>query len=236
MSERHRPMTEKEQIMLNRIDQLLEKESIFMSDIHAGELYVTVTNMFEKIYGPHSPQLKLLETIREQVYEGQTRNYNKYESSRMQVFTDRLHGCLSALKSDIEEGLIVNIRSEARGEVFGDFLVLAREALDAGQKDVAAVLACAALEDVLKRYASDQGLDVHEKNMSEVVNALKSKGVVRGPQGALLSGFVKIRNKTFHAQWTAINTADVSSIIAFTETFLVKQFSSSIATDSPSDS
>ena len=231
MSERHRPMTEKERIMLNRIDQLLEKKSTFMSDIHAGELYVTVTNMFEKIYGSHSPQLKLLETIREQVYEGQTRSYNKYESDRIQVFTKRLHGCLRALKSDIEEGLIVNIRSEARGEVFGDFLVLAREALNADQKDVAAVLACAALEDALKRCASDRGLEVHDKDMSEVVNALKSAGVIRGPQGALLRGFVQIRNKTFHAQWTAINSADVSSIIAFTEKFLVKQFSSPIATD-----
>ena len=231
MSERHRPMTEKEQIMLNRIDQLLEKEYSFMSDTHAGEVYVTVTNMFEKIYGPHSPQLKLLETIRDQVYEGQTRNHNKYESDRMQVFTKRLYGCLRALKSDIEEGLIVNIRSEARGEVFGDFLVLAREALDADQKDVAAVLACAALEDALKRGASDRGLEVHDKDMSEVVNALKSAGVIRGPQGALLRGFVQIRNKTFHAQWTAINSADVSSIIAFTEKFLVKQFSSPIATD-----
>ena len=203
-----------------------------MSDIHAGELYVTVTNMFEKIYGPHSPQLKLLETIREQVYEGQTHNYDKYEYNRMQVFTDRLHGCLRALKSDIEEGLIVNIRYEARGEVFGDFLVLAREALDAGQKDVAAVLACAALEDALKRCASDRGLEVQDKEMSEVVNALKSAGVIRGPQGALLRGFVQIRNKTFHAQWTAIDTAAVSSIISFTEKFLVEQFSSPITIDS----
>ena len=179
------------------------------------------------LYGPQSPQLDLVETLRKQVYDG-----HWTEEYKSKVFVEHLHGCLRTLAADIREGRIVNIRSEARGEVLGDFLALAREALDEQQKDVAAVLACAALEDVLKRCAIDQGLDVHDKDMSSVVNSLKSAGVIRGPQGALLSGFVKLRNKTFHAQWEAIDVADVKSIIAFTEEFLVKQFSSHIAEES----
>jgi uncharacterized protein YutE (UPF0331/DUF86 family) len=85
---------------------------------------------------------------------------------------------------------------------------------------------CAALEDALKRCASNHNLDVDDKDMSDVVNALKTAGVIRGPQGSLLKGFVQLRNKAFHAQWEAFDVADIKSILAFTEEFLIKQFSS----------
>jgi hypothetical protein len=69
------------------------------------------------------------------------------------------------------------------GEVLGDFVSLARSALGEGYKDVAAVLACAALEDALKRFATSKGLAVAGKELQEVVNALKSAGhVVGGPK------------------------------------------------------
>lgn len=137
---------------------------------------------------------------------------------------ERLHGYLRELKESITDGLIANIQSEARGEALGDFLVLARESLDAEQKEVAAVLACAALEDALKRCANNRGLNVQDKNMNDVVNALKTNGVIRRNQGALLSAFVKLRNDAFHARWDTIDTAGVKSVLAFTEEFLAKQF------------
>jgi len=40
---------------------------------------------------------------------------------------------------------------------------LAKEALSQDKKDVAVVLACAALEDALKRFAATQGIDVDHK-------------------------------------------------------------------------
>ena len=210
--------------ILNRIDQLLKQTP------DLAELYLAVTNMFETIYGSHSLQLRLLETLREEVYD--SKDIDLVKRSR---FTSHLYGCLRTLRSDIRAGLIVNIQSEARGKVLGNFLALAREALDTGQKDVAAVLACAALEDTLKRCASDRGLDVQDKNMSEVVNALKSKGIIGGPQGDTLRGYVQIRNKAFHAQWEAIDIAAVSGIIGYTQGFLAEQSVSPIPTDSPID-
>ena len=203
--------------ILNQINQMLEQGRL-------AELYLTVTNMFERIYGPHSPQLRLVETLQKQVYDGQ----DSSDFAKTLEFSDHLRGCLRTLASEIREGLIVNIQSEARGEVLGGFLILARTALDEDRKDVAAVLACAALEDALKRCASEQGLDVQDQDMSTVVKALKSKSVIRGGQGEVLRGYVRIRNKAFHAQWEAIDVPSVNSIIAFTETFIVQQFSSPI--------
>ena len=220
--------------ILNRIDELLRKEPGQVSLVETGEISLAVTDILEKIYGTCSPQLELVEIVRKQVYENKnTRHADEYFNARL--FVQHLHGFLRNLALDIRGGRIANIQSEARGEVLGDFLVLARKALDEEQKNVAAVLACAALEDALKRCASEQGLDVHDQDMSAVVNALKSKKVIRGAQGQVLRGYVRIRNKAFHAEWDAIDVPSVDSIIAFTETFLVQQFSAPIAADSPAD-
>ena len=202
--------------ILDRINRLLEKglDKLSYDDdisyVDAAEISLAATDIFSTIYGASSPQLDMVKEAQDE---------------RDTVATaHRMHGYLHELKEAIRAGLIVNIQSETRGEALGDFLVLARESLDAEQKDVAAVLACAALEDALKRCANDRGLDVQDKNMNEVVNALKSEGVIRRNQGALLSAFVRLRNDAFHARWEAIDTTGVTSIIAFTEEFLAKQF------------
>lgn len=62
--------------------------------------------------------------------------------------------------------------------------------------------------------------------MTEVVKALKSAALVKGPQGSLLQGLVKIRDKAFHAQWDSIETADVQAMIGFTQGFLWSRFQS----------
>ena len=179
--------------------------------VDAAEISLAATDIFTTIYGTGSPQLGMVKEAQEQG------GYCHYGVHHM-------HGYLREIRETITDGLIVDIQSEARGEALGDFLILARESLDAEQKDVAAVLACAALEDALKRCANARGLNVQEKNMNEVVNALKTEGVIRKNEGALLSAFVKLRNDALHARWAAIDTTGVTSIIAFTEEFLAKQF------------
>ena len=215
---------------MNLEDKILDRINQVLKQGQLAELYMTVTNMFERIYGPHSPQLRLVETLQKQVYDGSESNFSKTLE-----FSGHLRGCLRTLASEIRDGLIVNIQSEARGAVFGDFLVSAREALDEEQKDFAAVLACAALEDVLKRCASDRGLEVQGKNMQTVVNALKSKGIINSSQGKVLDGYVQVRNDTFHARWDAIDVASVKGIIGYTQGFLAEQSASPIPADSPAD-
>ena len=206
--------------MLQRIDELLEEPRPSELREKVTEIALATVNMIATLYGPQSAQLNFLKTIEKQIPdEGWQSDWN------VGVLINHLHGCLRTLKADILEGRIVDLQSEAQREVLGDFIALARKALIEEQKDVAAVLACAALEDALKRCANDHNLDVDDKDMSDVVNALKSAGVIRGPQGSLLKGFVQLRNKTFHAQWEALDVPDIKSILAFTEEFLVKQFS-----------
>lgn len=137
---------------------------------------------------------------------------------------NKLGGIFLSAKDDFEGGYVFNVEMTVSGEIFGNFTVLAKEALKEGKKDVAAVLACAALEDALKRYAIANELDVDNKTMDEVVNALKSKGLVFGPQKSMLEAMPKIRNAAMHADWDKISEPDVSGVIGFTEQFLLSNF------------
>lgn len=135
-----------------------------------------------------------------------------------------MRGIFSGAKSDYEGGYLFRLESTVSGEIFGDFVVAAKAALGEGQKDVAAVLACAALEDTLKRFGRSKGLDVDGKVMQEVVNALKAKGQVSGPQKSLLEAMPKIRDAAMHADWGKITSQDVGSVIGYLEQFLLANF------------
>ena len=136
-----------------------------------------------------------------------------------------LKGYFESAKEDFEGGYVFNVEIRVSGEVFGDFVVMAKQALSEGNKDVAAVLAAAALEDALKRYASVNGLNVSGRTMAEVVNALKSKGLVSGAQKSLLETMPKFRNTAMHASWEKISEPEVSGVIGFVEQFLLSNFS-----------
>lgn len=135
-----------------------------------------------------------------------------------------LGGIFHSAKEDFEAGYIFNVDLKVSGEVFGDFVALAKQALSAGYKDVAAVLACAALEDALKRFAIIKQIQVEEKTMQDVVNALKSGGHVFGAQKTLLDAMPKVRNFAMHGNWDKISGPDVSSVIGFVEQFLLSNF------------
>ena len=153
-------------------------------------------------------------------------NFNSlYASCQGQDYDVRaLHAVFLSAKDDYEGGNVFNVDLRVSGEVFGDFVALARQALGEGHKDVAAVLACAALEDALKKYAQANGLDVTDKTMSDIINALKGAGLVAGAQKSLLDVMPKIRNSALHADWSKIGEPDVSSVIAFVEQFLLTKF------------
>ena len=150
----------------------------------------------------------------------------KYDTCRGYVSdVDALKGIFRAAKADFDGGYLFSVETAISGEIFGDFISLAKAALHEGSKDVAAVLACAALEDALKRYAGLNGLDVSDKVMQEVVSAIKTKGLVTGAQKSLLDAMPKIRDYAMHANWEKITPQDVGSVIGFVEQFLLTHFS-----------
>jgi hypothetical protein len=169
-------------------------------------------NLTKAVYGSDSPH-----------YENLIKAIARCEGSGHRVNVVR--GIFLSAKEDFEGGFVFNVELTVSGEIFGDFVVLAKQALSEGHKDVAAVLASAALEDALKRYATANGLNVDGKSMAEVVNALKSRGLVSGAQKSLLDTMPGIRNLAMHAEWSKISEPDVNSVIGFVEQFLLTNFS-----------
>jgi hypothetical protein len=98
-----------------------------------------------------------------------------------------------------------------------DFVDLAERALEEDRSDVAAVLASAAFEDLMKKRAEAAGVEVAGKELSEVLNALKASGSLSGPQAKVATSYVTLRNKAMHAEWNKIASPEVAGLIAFTK-------------------
>lgn len=168
-------------------------------------------NIMSAAFGQESPH-----------YENFAATYEKCKGWDNEV--DALKGIFRGAKADYDGGYAFSMQATISGEIYGDFVALAKTSLAEGAKDVAAVLACAALEDALKRFALMNGLPVSDKVMQEVVNALKAKGLVGGAQKSLLGTMPKVRDYAMHANWDKITSEDVGSVIGFVEQFLLAKF------------
>ncbi len=171
-------------------------------------------NLMQGVLGKDSPHYERL-------------HYEVAQISDNLIKEEHLNSCRGVFlgaKSDVDGGYLFNLQLSFSGEIFGDFVSAAKSALDKGNHTVAAVLACAALEDALKRYATSKGLDVDDKTMDEVVNALKSEGLVSGAQKSLLAAMPKVRNHAMHAEWEKLTPQDAGSVIGFVEQFLLSHF------------
>lgn len=209
---------DKEKI-IQRIDGLINLAASSMRDFRSGGEVISGTiNILEALYGANSNKCKAYMNL----YQCYMKEQNKLP--RLREIVSSTSGVLKSIKDEIESDLVGNLERQARGGIFGDFITLARKSLDES-KDVAAVLVSAALEDALKRFAQQHGLNVADAEMAQVINALKSKGLLKDPQASIVQGHANLRNKAFHANWERIEKESVSSAIGFTETFVLEHFS-----------
>jgi hypothetical protein len=191
-------------------------------DVDVESAFMGGLNVLESLYGVNSSQVS---EFREYKKAAQTKA-KEYPRGYYEIFLgDFIIGSLSNVREELEARLIRNLSKEAAGEVIGDLVVLAKAELKEGFIPVAAVLASAALEDALKRKAEELELDVEDKSLDEVINALKSKSFFKGAQTKIITSFVRLRNYAMHAEWKKIQETDVSSLIGFLEPFLLEHFS-----------
>ena len=100
-------------------------------------------------------------------------------------------GTLRSLKADVERSFNKSMSMRGSGEVLGDLLGLAKEALADGgepQKNVAAVLVAAAFEDALRRLAENKANVSDRPKLEEVIGHLKSAGVLAGASISTANG------------------------------------------------
>jgi len=211
-----------DQLIQNRFNELEQMAyQVQMQQDGSGMDYVeslgwqkwttSVLNLLKNAFGVDSVHFKNLKKL----YENPHAHLHELEAAR---------GVFLAAKEDFEGGYVRSFESAISGEILGDFVALAKQAISEGHNDVAAVLACAALEDALKRYARAHKLDVDNEVMQKVVSAIKSKGLVTGAQKSLLDTMPKIRDYAMHANWGKLTSADVNGVIGFVDQFLLTHF------------
>lgn len=206
-----------------------EKESIVLKTVVSNptveseglcqEIYHSTFSLLQNIYGKESPQAHNL--------NGRHDTFLMYDDSRFfdpGILLPACHGKLKGILNDIDNSLIDNIESQVSGEIFGNFLSTASQALDNGHKEIAAVVASAALEDLLKKIGELNGLDVRTKAIQKVVNALTGKELLKGSSAKLIDKYTFIRDKALHAQWDKFQVEEVRSMIAFMEGLITVHF------------
>jgi hypothetical protein len=171
-----------------------------------GEVTSGTISILQILYGPDNEKVKAYIQYHQNCIRRNDINTIILQSS----IIEHTMGVLKSIKSEVEMGLVGKMEVQAQGGILGDFITLAKESLDES-KDVAAVLVSAALEDALKRFALQNNLDVAEKDMTEVINALRTKGLLKDPQASIVQSHAKLRNKAFHANWDKIEKPSVTN-------------------------
>jgi len=135
---------------------------------------------------------------------------------------------LDSAVGDLKAGVTGSIGVQAKGVVLGDFVALAREALnqrDVPSDRVAAVLTAAALEETLKQMGEAKGVDVYNRDMRGVIQKLKDANVLKGARIGSATGFVPFRDFAFHGQFEKIDRPTTEGALAFVEGLLAEAFS-----------
>jgi hypothetical protein len=203
-------MTINQENISQRLDELIKlAHPGNAGSIEAGEVTSGTISLLDKLYGHNSEKLKAYN----QLYQDYVKNKYKDSTGAINSICSNTLGVLKSIKSEVEAGLVGNLEIQAQGGIFGDFINLAKESLDES-KDVAAVLVSAALEDALKKFAFQNGLDVDDASMEQVINALKREGLLKGGQASLAKSHKQLRKYAFHANWKKIDKISVNSAIA----------------------
>lgn len=181
-------------------------------------------SVFTVIYGNPSPQLVAFQNWA-RVGHGRLDEISENHKWRL---AREIGPLLDAAMADLESGLTTSVRVQAKGEILGDFVALAREALEGRSQEtdrVAAVLGAAALEETLKQLGTINGVDVYNRDMRGVIQKLVDAGVLVGAQSGIASGFVKFRDHASHGQFELIERATTEAALAFVEGLLANRMS-----------
>jgi hypothetical protein len=134
-------------------------------------------------------------------------------------------GVIRNMVAEINSGLVQNIRLGIAGEILADLIAMAREALDENAVEVAAVLAAAAFEDLMRRLALEKAGITSRIKLEQILVELKSNGVLQGGEPAVAQSFLKFRNDSLHADWANVKEPQVSSCLGLLDSLIVKHFS-----------
>jgi uncharacterized protein YutE (UPF0331/DUF86 family) len=113
---------------------------------------------------------------------------------------DEMIGFLKFLYDAIENDLITKLRNIISASDFNNFLEHAEYYLEHDKKIESSVIISAVFEDSLRQIGVKYKIDKTAK-IENIINSLKSKGIITSPAAKQLKYYAGIRNAAFHASW-----------------------------------
>lgn len=153
-----------------------------------------------------------------------TKNFYSLHSNHYEQFTQML-GVANAIKHDVSNGLLVNIKSLAQAEVFADFLEMGEYLLNEGYKDAAAVIIGSVLEDSLRKLCERASLPVVGNSgkpltIDPLNTQLAKAGVYSKLVQKQVTTWAHVRNEAAHGGYDGYNTEQVKMMLLFVQSFV----------------
>ena len=188
-----------------------------MSETKAVELATRGYAAIERISGADSTYWRRAEEIR---------GDKAYEHMKLV----RLVGVLGSLSADIKAGYLRTFEELIHGELFGDFLEMARHLQESGYKDAAAVITGSALEAHLRQLAKRAGVSI-EKSTSKGVQPKKADQINAELAKVAtypimdqknVTAWLDLRNKAAHGHYGDYQPEQVALMIDSVRNFMTR--------------
>ncbi len=152
-----------------------------------------------------------------------TANFYVLHGDYYEHFTQML-GVANAIKHDVSNGLLFNIKSLAQAEVFADFLEMGEYLLNEGYKDAAAVIIGSVLEDSLRKLCERDSLPVDSSSgkpltIDPLNTQLAKADVYSKLVQKQITTWAHVRNKAAHGEYGEYNTDQVKMMLVFVQSF-----------------
>jgi hypothetical protein len=153
----------------------------------------------------------------------------KADNSRSTVMVGQ--NILSAVREDIEDGFLTDVRTLVSAEVFADFLEMAEHLVDKGCLHPAASLTGAVLENGLRKIAASSSIKMKAKeDLSSLNHKCANAEVYNRLVQKKLAVFIDIRNSADHGKFDEYSEADVRAMVRGVKVFLGDYLYSSVPT------
>ncbi len=190
-------------------------------EISRGEVEEYLTRSLAAIYRIADPTSVYYERAMD------TLNTNYWHDERKLEY---LIAVIRALYKDMDSGFIHRFGTIVRGEVFDDFLEMAKHLSDEGYKDAAAVIAGSSLESHLRQLCLNQGMDIERqvKSGKRPVSAdemnvnLARAGVYNVNQQKNITFCLDLRNNAAHGKYDEYDSQQVVLMIDSVRHFIAR--------------
>ncbi len=139
-------------------------------------------------------------------------------------------GVVSALKADVQQGYVASLQELVHGELFADFLEMAKYLHSEGFKDAAAVIAGGTIESQLRQLCIKSEIEtevetpkgIEPKKADRMNSDLAKINVYSKLDQKNITAWLDLRNKAAHGHYSEYTKEQVEFMIAGVRDFITR--------------